>query len=74
MSEWQKIETLPRDKTQECQLWRSGEYYTPKGYWEPHCRWNHRRERFELWSCIDECWMGIDDATHWLPQPLPPEH
>lgn len=68
MSEWQPIESAPRDGT-EIQLWAKGEWF-PNAHW---CRsklgWYE--EYWDAhWCSYSE--SGIYNATHWMPLPTPP--
>jgi hypothetical protein len=66
---WQPIETAPRDGS-EFQCWWSGT-------WEPRCRFDTDRERFQYWGRTDfdqYSWdeWPVDQPTHWMPLPPPP--
>lgn len=70
MSEWQPIETAPRDGT-EFQAW------IDQYGWEPACRYNPDTEAFEIFGRIDYDQDGWDSyhhmtPTHWMPYPAPP--
>lgn len=64
MSEWQPIDTAPRDGT-EILICDAVTTYTPyRAYpalWEPEYGWR------------DPDWDGGYDPTHWMPMPPPPK-
>lgn len=73
MTEWKRIDDpehpAPKDGT-EFQGWHLET-------WEPRCRINPGTGGFEIWCRSDYdqedwCVYGIDDCTHWMPQPEPP--
>ena len=75
MTEWQPIETAPKDGT-EFQAWivRDGGI----GFWAPECCFNEHGQ-FGVWGRVDYDEDGWDyglthlTPTHWMPRPNPPE-
>lgn len=72
MSEWQPIETAPRD--QEIDLW-----LVPKDgarpLRAPDCAWRLVDGRHQWVSRGDRGWeplAGLGAITHWMPLPAPP--
>jgi len=76
MSEWQPIETAPKDGT-EFQVWMpSPSEHWPEGWWEAKARFNPATECFETWGRVDydeEGWGFCELPTHWMPYPEPPK-
>lgn len=73
MSDWQPIETAPKDGTRVnlwCKRWRpDNDSFSHR--WFPDCYWtkgdsmtNHNAR----WVNMDTAWF----ATHWMPLPEPP--
>ena len=60
MSQWQPIETAPKDGTLICGAWMYGSRWETRAlYWNGHD-----------WECPTGDWYY--DPTHWMPLP-PPE-
>ena len=76
MSEWQPIETAPKDGT-EFQAWVVLKDRTAGGFWEPKCRFNEHGA-FEIFGRVDydedgwDCFLHLE-PTHWMPLPEPPK-
>ena len=68
MSDWQPIETAPRDGT-EFQGWV--QYSEASSGWHPFMRY-HEGD-FQSYDEYFEDWMYSLNPTHWMPRPLPPE-
>lgn len=81
MSEWQPIETAPKDGTRiilaqnggvEVGSWHAED----SGYYETIS--STASERKQRWvQTSDGYWTGLDeiyDPTHWMPLPSPPDH
>ena len=73
MSEWQPIETAPKDGS-EFQAWVVNEYHQ---WWEPRARFVEGSDSFQVFGRVD---YDIDDwdyvnaiPTHWMPHPQPPK-
>lgn len=60
MSEWQPIETAPKDFNHEVLTYRKAGLQSVASY--------HQRMG---WVCTDG--VGIVDVTHWMPLPEPPK-
>jgi hypothetical protein len=60
MSEWQPIETAPRDG--RTILVRQGDWAPHHAYWRKECH---------EWWAIE--YHGCPRPTHWMPLPAPPE-
>ena len=76
MSEWQPIETAPKDGT-EFQAWVRGSDGA-MSWWDPRCRYNEEGA-FESYGHIDYDIYGWDSCpfwvpTHWMPQPTAPSN
>lgn len=89
MSEWQTIETAPRDGTTvllyttchgACEAWFS------KGEWSQETPINPREYSGSAWVCCDDAFqIEVEEygpngrryydgtATHWMPLPAPPK-
>lgn len=64
MSDWQPIETAPKDWTHVLLAFGSS---VAEGYWlEGADLWLYANTSIDDESCI------IDDPTHWMPLPAPP--
>lgn len=74
MSEWQPIETAPKDGSQ-FQVWIS-EDGSGSAYWEPRARFNAENGTLEIYGEIygDWGWYAIEagNPTHWMTSPKPP--
>ena len=70
MSEWQPIETAPKDGTRVLIAWNNGcDKGVVSAYWEPGYFGNIGWTEFQLRS---DYW-GPDTPTHWMPLPKPPK-
>ena len=61
VSEWQKIETAPKDGTDVL-------VYGPTCWRVTICRWHERDEWWETGTDF----ITYNDLTHWMPLPEPP--
>ena len=57
---WQPIETAPKDG-RDLLIFGSGGIVI--GWWDDSCRY---------W-CHQDLYLSIDEPTHWMPLPLPPD-
>jgi hypothetical protein len=67
MSEWQAIESAPKDET-SVQVWCRVSGWGPRAWFDPE---NPRRG----WGYTDSDWAGTWVGvypTHWMPLPAPP--
>jgi hypothetical protein len=71
MSEWQPIETAPKDGT-EFISWLVND---GRGWIEFRTRFDPDSEAFQIYTRVDydtDDWESGYTATHWLPLPPPP--
>ena len=70
MSEWQPIETAPKDGTKVL-LWQAG---NPSGEWPFMASWETSRSHPNggIWAIYIEG-QALRDPTHWMPIQEPPE-
>lgn len=71
MSAWQPIETAPLDQRFLAALVVRNNK-TGKRWWEMHVVWIDD-EDYQIHADSDAGWSNIDDYTHWMPLPAPPE-
>lgn len=81
MSEWQPIETAPKDGT-EIDLWHEefGRYSDCHWGLPEHCCGEYGRYCDSDWHAMKEGWimsilnelLDADSFTHWMPLPAPP--
>jgi hypothetical protein len=74
MSEWQPIETAPRDFVTTVDLWAGGQRYADCFWGRPtygpkEYAWCHE-ERYDSDGPVDEL---VRNPTHWMPLPEPPQ-
>lgn len=71
MSEWQPIETAPKDGTRVI-LWCCPKASIRRGFAEI-CRWGQHDDWGKVWLRHNgKEIVGPDVATHWMPLPDPP--
>lgn len=75
MSEWQPIETAPKNGT-HLLLFFPHENTIEVGYWD--CYYAETGRGYEgcsAWCCSEyqPAAMAFDEPTHWMPLPEPPE-
>lgn len=84
MSEWQTIETAPKDGT-VVDLWMPADFGDP-GYRVANCSWREEKPPFDEISSFGwfrehdefgwiDVWVPNEDMsapTHWMPMPAPP--
>lgn len=69
---WQPIETAPKDATKIITF--HGREMLGISYWGRSGRYN--RAAWQTYSTTHSAWFSvdhIDQPTHWMPLPLPPE-
>lgn len=69
MSEWQPIETAPRDGTLVL-LWWDGDF-APVGFWQDGWVYTMTQAR-NLDGAVIDILLGYE-PTHWMPLPEPPK-
>jgi hypothetical protein len=69
MTEWQPIDTAPRDNSiiLLAGIDDLGDQVVGEGYWETYLWWNGEHNDPE-WS-----WGWEAEPTHWMPMPEPPK-
>lgn len=83
MTDWQKIETAPKDGT-VIDLWTKRHFETGIAGRMTNCRWHKPLWDRRLGPFQDDvppnhrCWCdgglnAVADPTHWMPLPKPPE-
>lgn len=69
MSEWQTIDTAPKDNTVLLLCAKiDGEYWIDVGYWETYNFWHGPLEDDPKWE-----WPFETEPTHWMHLPEPPK-
>ena len=73
MTEWQPIETAPRDGGEILlfEMTATGPMYRV-GYWETHGTHIEDKRIVEGWSPADDGYLGCIEPTHWQPLPTTP--
>ncbi len=74
MSEWQPIETAPKDGSR-IMVWDGAPYFV---CWSEQCEFAQfeRVPGWQLFECEDgfySCGLRPDEPTHWRPLPSPPQ-
>lgn len=77
MTDWQPIETAPKDGTR-VDLWTGGRRVTGAFYkddgWTVWVRWvRDKRQTSGGLPTGTHRYTGVDSPTHWMPLPEPPE-
>ena len=69
-SDWQPIETAPRDGSQVV-VWNPD---NPYGEWPLMAQWHAPSQTWSIHIEGQRIWLGLPlDPTHWIPLPEPPE-
>ena len=76
MSEWQPIETAPRDGT-HIDLWAGGSrvpnaFYHDDWGWTVWVRWVRNKRQASGPPTGSHRYTGVESPTHWQPLPEPP--
>ncbi|WP_311269605.1 DUF551 domain-containing protein [Sphingobium sp. WCS2017Hpa-17] len=69
---WQPIETAPRDGTHFLATAIVRNVKTDARWWETYVIWADD-ETGEIHPDCDHGWSSIDDYSHWMPLPAPPD-
>lgn len=74
MSEWQSIDTAPRDFGSVIDLWAKGERHTDCCWmWPTYGVKEYEWCRHAYDDCDGPVYNVVRDATHWMPLPAPPK-
>lgn len=84
MTNWQPIETAPKDGTNILLYFPKGTPRTKLGYWFEHkqfvngklvresASWCYDFPNYSLSFCNEVHWLSEPKPTHWMPLPAPP--